>query len=91
MWISITLAEHVARMREMRNGYELLVGIIQSEETTRRPRLTWEDNITSGNGSYRNSVESCGLDVSGYVSGPVADSCGQSSKPSDSVKKRVIS
>jgi hypothetical protein len=39
------LAGHVARMRAMRNTYNILVGKCEGERPHRRPRRGWEDNI----------------------------------------------
>jgi len=37
--------EHVARMREMRNSYSILVGKTEGRRPLGRPRRRWENNI----------------------------------------------
>jgi hypothetical protein len=39
------LAGHVARMREKRNAYRILVGKSEGKRPLGRPRRTWGDNI----------------------------------------------
>jgi hypothetical protein len=39
------LAEHVARMGEIRNAYNILVGKPEGKGPPGRPRRRWEDNI----------------------------------------------
>jgi len=39
-------AEHVARMGEMRNAHNILVGKPEGKRPLGRPRRRWEDNIT---------------------------------------------
>jgi hypothetical protein len=41
----MTWAGHVARMREKRNAYRLLVGKPEGRRPLRRPRRRWLDNI----------------------------------------------
>jgi hypothetical protein len=41
----MTLAGHVARMRDMRNVYGILVGKPEGKISVGRPRRRWEDNI----------------------------------------------
>jgi hypothetical protein len=41
----IRLAGHVARMREKRNTYSILVGKPEEKRPLGRPRRRWEDNI----------------------------------------------
>jgi hypothetical protein len=38
-------AGHVARMREEKNLYRLLIGMLEVNRTLRRPRRRWIDNI----------------------------------------------
>jgi hypothetical protein len=38
-------AGHVARMREKRNAYRLLVGMPEGKRLLGRPRRRWVDNI----------------------------------------------
>jgi hypothetical protein len=38
-------AGHVARMREKRNAYRILVGLPEGKRPLGRPRLRWMDNI----------------------------------------------
>jgi hypothetical protein len=38
-------AEHVARIGDRRNAYNILVGKPEGERPLRRPRRRWEDNI----------------------------------------------
>jgi hypothetical protein len=38
-------AGHVARMREKRNAYWILVGKLKGKRPLGRPRRRWEDNI----------------------------------------------
>jgi hypothetical protein len=42
---SIRLAGHVARIGEMSNAYNILVGKPEGKEPLGRPRCRWEDNI----------------------------------------------
>jgi len=37
--------EHVARMRDTRGVYRMLVGKLEEKRPLGRPRCTWEDNI----------------------------------------------
>jgi hypothetical protein len=39
------LLEHVARMRDMRNAYKILVGKLEGNRPLARPRRRWEYNI----------------------------------------------
>jgi hypothetical protein len=39
--IHTTLAGHVARMGELRNAYEILVGKLEGKRPPRSPRRTW--------------------------------------------------
>jgi len=39
------LARYVARMGEMRNVYNILVGKTEGERPLEKPRRRWEDNI----------------------------------------------
>jgi hypothetical protein len=39
------LAGHLARMREMRGAYNILVGRSEGRRPLERPRRRWEDNI----------------------------------------------
>jgi len=43
--VSLRLAGHAARMGEMRNTYNVLVGKSGGERPLGRPRRKWEDNI----------------------------------------------
>jgi hypothetical protein len=36
---------HVARMEEMRNAYNIVVGRSEGKRPLRRPRRRWENNI----------------------------------------------
>jgi hypothetical protein len=38
-------AGHVARMEEMRNAYNVLVGKLEGKRPLGRPKRRWEDNI----------------------------------------------
>jgi len=38
-------AGHIARMEEMRNAYNILVGKSEGKRRLGRPRRRWEDNI----------------------------------------------
>jgi hypothetical protein len=38
-------AEHVARMRQRRGAYKILVGKPEGKKPLGRPRRRWEDNI----------------------------------------------
>jgi hypothetical protein len=49
-------------MGEMRNAYNILVGIFEGKRPLGRPRHRWEDNIRM---ELKNRVESCGLDATG--------------------------
>jgi hypothetical protein len=54
---------HVARMREMRNAYKILVGKREGKRPLGRPRRKWGDNIRM---DVRDIGEGrCGLDSSG--------------------------
>jgi transposase len=56
-------AEHVARMREMRNAYRILVGKPEGDRLLGRPRRIWEDNIRIDVREI--GWEKCGLCASG--------------------------
>jgi hypothetical protein len=53
-------AGHVARMREKRNVYRLLVGKPQGKGPLGRPRRRWRDNIKMD--LFKDRIECCGLD-----------------------------
>jgi hypothetical protein len=55
--------EHVARMGEMRNAYNILVGIPEVKGPLGRPRRRWEDTIRMD--LRRIGREMCGVGVSG--------------------------
>jgi hypothetical protein len=38
-------ARHVARIGEMRNGYNVFVGMPERKRSLGRPRRRWEENI----------------------------------------------
>jgi hypothetical protein len=42
---TVRLAGHVARMREMRTAYRILVGNPEGRKPLGRPRRRWENNI----------------------------------------------
>jgi hypothetical protein len=44
-WRRMSLAGHVARMREKRNAYRLFVGKPEGKRPLGRPRRGWVDNI----------------------------------------------
>jgi hypothetical protein len=75
----------VAYMGEMRNPYNILVGIPEGKRPLRRPRHRWEDIIR--NDLRGTGWEDCGLDSCGLGSGPVLDSCERSNEPSGSMKE----
>jgi hypothetical protein len=52
-------AGHVARMREKRNVYRLLVGELEGKRPLGRPRCRWMDNIEM---DLLDRIECCGLD-----------------------------
>jgi hypothetical protein len=53
----------VARIREKRNVYRLLVGKPEGRRPLGRPRRRWIDNIKMD--LLRDTIECCGLDRSG--------------------------
>jgi hypothetical protein len=55
-------AGHVARMREKRNAYSLLVGKPEGKRPLGRPRRRWVDNIKMD--LFRDRLGRCGLDWS---------------------------
>jgi hypothetical protein len=38
-------AGHIARMREKRDAYRILVGMLEGKRPLGRPRRRWDDNI----------------------------------------------
>jgi hypothetical protein len=54
--------EHVARMGEMKNAYNIFVGKPEGKKPLGRPRRRWENNIRM---DLRESVGSCELDSRG--------------------------
>jgi hypothetical protein len=53
---------HVARMREVRDAYNILVGKPEGRRRLGGPRRRWEDNT---DGSWGNRVWGCGFDLFG--------------------------
>jgi hypothetical protein len=65
-------AGHVARLREGRNVYRVLVGKLEGKRPLGRPRRKWEDEINMG---LRGIGWGCGVDSPGTGWGPLASCC----------------
>jgi len=60
------MLEHVARMEEMRNAYNILIGKSERKRPLGGPGGRWDNNIRIILG---NGVENCGFDSCGLVKG----------------------
>jgi hypothetical protein len=76
-------AGHVARMREGRGAYRILVGEPKDKKPLGRPRRRREDNI-------KMDLRKTGIDGVNWIQlaqGPVAGFCEHGNEPSSSIRK----
>jgi hypothetical protein len=71
---------HVARMREGRGVYKVLVRKPEGKRPLGRPRRRWEDNI-------KMNLRKIGIDSAGSGYDPLAGFCEHGNEPSGSIKK----
>lgn len=61
---------HIARIYDIRNAYEVLVGMLEGNEPRQRGRHEWEDNIEIDIGFYLLTIgDSDSNELSGSIDG----------------------
>jgi hypothetical protein len=81
-------AGHVARMREDRGMYKVLVGKPEGRRLLERPRCRWEDGVSMDLREIGLGV--CGLDSTGPGQGPVTGCCECCGEPSGSCATELV-